>query len=222
MLKAFRQQGLTSAVYGVLIVAIVVVFVVQFRPGAQGKTSSLKQECAAEVRGRCIEPKEYQAELMLAAPRVEPSQLRAMGIRRAILDGLVERTLLVQDADRLGITVSEDDLDNELVAGRAHLSLPVESARMYANWLGLGPDIVRRLEVTNKATKAFDYKVYDKKIREASNRSPTEFKAMQKEELVAARMRDLVRSRVRVGDEEAFTTYQREKANVRRTVDRIL
>ncbi len=205
MLKAFRQQGLTSA-------AIVVVFVVQFRPGAQGKTSSLKQECAAEVRGRCIEPKEYQAELMLAAPRVEPAQLRAMGIRRAILDGLVERTLLVQDADRLGITVSEDDLDNELVAGRAHLSLPVESARMYANWLGLGPDIVRRLEVTNKATKAFDYKVYDKKIREASNRSPTEFKAMQKEELVAARMRDLVRSRVRVGDEEAFTTYQREKA----------
>ena len=212
MLKAFRQQGLTSAVYGVLIVATVVVFVVQFRPGAQGKTASLKQECAAEVRGRCIEPKEYQAELMLAAPRVEPSQLRAMGIRRAILDGLVERTLLVQDADRLGITVSEDDLDNELVAGRAHLSLPVESARMYANWLGLGPDIVRRLDVTNKATKAFDYKVYDKKIREASNRSPTEFKAMQKEELVAARMRDLVRSRVRVGDEEAFTTYQREKA----------
>src|SRR6266542_3697695 len=140
MLKAFRQQGLTSAVYGVLIVAIVVVFVVQFRPGAQGKAGSIKQECAAEIRGRCIEPKEYQAELMLAAPgRIfEASQLKAMGVRRAVLDGLVERTLLVQDAERLGITVSEDELDNELVAGRAHLSLPVESARMYGNWLGLG------------------------------------------------------------------------------------
>jgi peptidyl-prolyl cis-trans isomerase D len=214
MLKAFRQQGLTSAVYGVLIVATVVVFVVQFRPGAQGRAGSIKLECAAEVRGRCIEPKEYQAELMLTAPgRIfEASQLKALGVRRAVLDGLVERTLLVQDAERLGITISEDDLDNELVAGRAHVSLPVETARMYGNWLGLGPDLVRRLPVTNSETKAFDYKIYDRKVREFSNRSPTEFKAMQKEELVAARMRDLVRSRVRVGDEEAFATYQREKA----------
>jgi peptidyl-prolyl cis-trans isomerase D len=216
MLKAFRQQGLTSAVYGVLIVATVVVFVVQFRPGAQGRTGSIKQECAAEVRGRCIEPKEYQAELMLTAPgRIfEASVLKAYGVRRAVLDGLVERTLLVQDADRLGITISEEDLDNELVAGRAHVSLPVESARMYGNWLGLGVDLVRRLPVTNPETKAFDYKIYDRKVREFSNRSPTEFKAMQKEELVAARMRDLVRSRVRIGEEEAFATYQREKATV--------
>jgi len=36
---------------------------------------------------------------------------------------------------------------------------------------------------------------------------------MQREELLAARMRDLVRSRERVGDEEAFTTYQREKSS---------
>src|SRR5579859_1923109 len=178
MLKAFRQQGLTSAVYGVLIVATVVVFVVQFRPGAQGRTGSIKQECAAEVRGRCIEPKEYQAELMLTAPGrlFEASQLKAAGVRRAVLDGLVERTLLVQDADRLGITISEDDLDNELVAGRAHVSLPVESARMYGNWLGLGSELVRRLPVTNPETKAFDYKIYDRKVRELSNRSPTEFK----------------------------------------------
>jgi len=214
MLKAFRQQGLTSAVYGVLIVATVVVFIVQFRPGAQGRTGSIKQECAAEIRGRCIEPKEYQAELMLVAPgrMVDASQLKALGIRRYVLDGLLERTLLVNDAERLGITISEDELDNELVAGRFHVSLPVERARMLAYSLRLGDDLVRPIAVTNPETKQFDYKVYDKAVRGYSNRSPTEFKAMQKEELLAARMRDLVRSRVRVGDEEAFTTYQREKA----------
>jgi len=214
MLKAFRQQGLTSAVYGVLIVATVVVFIVQFRPGAQGRTGSIKQECAAEIRGRCIEPKEYQAELMLVAPgrMVDPSQLKALGIRRYVLDGLLERTLLVNDAERLGLTISEDELDNELVAGRFHVSLPVEHARMLAYSLRLGDDLVRPIPVTNPETKVFDYKVYDKVVRQFSNRSPTEFKAMQKEELLAARMRDLVRSRVRVGDEEAFTTYQREKS----------
>ena len=65
-----------------IIVATVVVFIVQFRPGAQGRTGSIKQECAAEVRGKCIEPKEYQAELMLVAPgrMIEASQMRALGI----------------------------------------------------------------------------------------------------------------------------------------------
>src|SRR5690348_3588947 len=182
MLKAFRQQGLTSAVYGILIVATVVVFVVQFRPGAQGRTGSIKQECAAEVRGRCIEPKEYTAELMLVAPgrMIEPSQLKAMGIRKYVVEGLVERTLLVQDAERLGITVSEDDLDNELVAGRAHVSLPVEKSRMLGYSLRLGDDGVRVLPVLN-ADKKFDYKTYDRVVRQFTNRSPTEFKTMQRE-----------------------------------------
>src|SRR5262249_49981480 len=153
--KALRQQGLTSAVYGVLIVATVIVFVVQFRPGAQGRTGTIKQECAAEIRGRCIEPKEYTAELMLVAPgrMVEGAQLRA--VRKDVVEGLVERTLLVQDAERLGITVGEDELDNELVAGRFHVSLPVERARMLAYGLRLGEDLVRFIPVANPETKVF-------------------------------------------------------------------
>jgi peptidyl-prolyl cis-trans isomerase D len=214
MLKVFRQQGLTSAVYGLIIVAIVVVFVVQFRPGAQGATASIRQECAAQVRGRCIDPKEYTAELMLVAPgrMIEASQVKAMGIRKFVQEGLVERTLLVQDAERLGITVSEDELNNELMAGRAHVSLPVEQARMLSYSLRLA-DGVRLLPVTTPENKAFDYKVYDRVVRQFTNRSPTEFKAMQREEVLAARMRELVKSRVRVGDDEAFTTYQREKSS---------
>ena len=215
MLKVFRQQGLTSAIYGLIIVATVVVFVVQFRPGAQGATGSIRQECAVVIRGRCVDPKEYTAELMLVAPgrMIEASQIRALGIRKFVQEGLIERTLLVQDAERLGITVSEGELDNELVAGRAHVSLPVEHARMLGYTLRLGPDLIRLLPVTSPDNKAFDYKVYDRVVRQFTNRSPTEFKAMQREEVLAARMRDLVRARVRVGDDEAFTTYQREKSS---------
>jgi hypothetical protein len=102
MLKVFRQQGVTSAIYGLIIVATVVVFVVQFRPGAQGATGSIHQECVAQVRGRCIDPKEFTAELMLVAPgrMIEASQVKALGIRKYVQEGLIERTLLVQDAER--------------------------------------------------------------------------------------------------------------------------
>jgi peptidyl-prolyl cis-trans isomerase D len=213
MLKAFRQQGLTSAVYGFLIVATVMVFIIQFRPGAQGRSGTIKQECAAEVRGRCIEPKDFQAEFALTAPgrMFDPSQLRALNVRKLVLDGLVERTLLVQDAERLGITVSEKEIDDELVTGRARVSLPVERASIGGR-LGLIDNSIRVLPVLNHETKEFDYKTYDRVVRQFTNRSPTEFKAMQREELVAARVRDLVRARVRVGDDEAFTGYQREKS----------
>jgi peptidyl-prolyl cis-trans isomerase D len=214
MLKAFRQQGLTSAVYGALIVATVMVFVIQFRPGAQGRSGSIKQECVAEIRGRCIEPKEYSAEFSLIAPgrMFDPSQIKSMNVRKAVLDGIVERTLLVQDAERLGITVSEDEVDNELVAGRAHVSLPVDRASIGGR-LGLIDNSIRVLPVLNHETKQFDYKTYDRVVRQFTNRSPTEFKVMQREELIAGRLRDLVRARVRVGDDEAFTGYQREKSS---------
>src|SRR5436853_550872 len=43
--------------------------------------------------------------------------------------------------------------------------------------------------------------------RELTNRSTTEFKKMQQAELLAARMRDLVRERVRVGDDEAYGAF---------------
>jgi peptidyl-prolyl cis-trans isomerase D len=215
MLKAFRQQGLTSAVWGLIIAATVVVFIVQFRPGAQGQTGSLKQECVAEIRGRCLEPKEFRAELMLIAPgrAFDASQLRTFGIRKAALDGLVERTLLVQDAERLGLRISDEELDDELFAGRAHVSLPVDRGRMLAYFLRLPEDFVRTFPVNAPDEKGFDYKTYERQVRSLSGRSPTEFKTMQREELLAARMRDIVRERVRVGDDEALSTYQREKSS---------
>ena len=215
MLDVLRHQGLKSVVYGVLIVATVVVFVVQFRPGAQqGPKGSLQLECAAEVRGQCIEPKDYFAELALVAPgrMVEPAQLKAMGVRRVVLDGVIERTLLAHDAARLGVTVSEDEIDDELAAGRARVSLPADKLHALAYPLRLGLDMVRLLPVVDPKTKTFDYKNYDKVVRQFSGRSPEQFKTMQRAELLAARVRDLVRQRVRVGDAEAFAAYSREKS----------
>ena len=215
MLNAFRQKGLTSAVYGILIVATVVVFIIQFRPGASGRSGSIRLQCVVEVRGKCIEPKEYYAELMLVAPgrMIEGSQARALGVRKAAADGIVERILLDQEAERLGLAVSEDEVDDELVSGRAHVSLPVDRARPLAMSLRLTEDLVRLLPVVDPETKKFDYKVYERAVRQSTNRSPTEFKAMQRNELLAAHMRDLVRARVRVGDDEAFSAYRREKSN---------
>src|SRR5262249_34011422 len=49
-------------------------------------------------------------------------------------------------------------------------------------------------------------------VRSMTNRSPKEFLKMQSRELLAARMRDLVRAPVRVSMDEAFDAFQHEKS----------
>ncbi len=61
-------------------------------------------------------------------------------------------------------------------------------------------------------TGVFDYKIYERIVRNTTNRSPKEFKEMQRRELIAARMRDLVRARVRVSVKEAQAQWLRERS----------
>lgn len=213
MLRGSGQQGLMSVVYGAIVVAIMAVFIIQFRPSATRRTAPLQLQCVVNVRDRCIDPKEFWASHSLVVPRgVEEHQLKRMGVRRQVIEGLLERTLLVQDADRLKLTVSDEDVNREIVNGRVHVSLPVMHASILAHNLGLTDDLVRYLPFHSPESKTFDYAVYRRVIRTQTNRSEKEFKEMQRQELIAARMRDLVRSRARIGDEEAFSIYQREKA----------
>jgi len=153
---------------------------------------------------------------------VDAKAVKRLGLRRAVLDGLVERELLVEQAEKLGLGVGKELLDAELEAGRAHISLPAESARELSGQLGLcrldargqgcepGADIlVRQLRVRRTPTDPFDYKLYEREVRIVANRGPREFREAQERELLAEQLRKLVRSRVRVSDHEVEFLSQR-------------
>ena len=137
-----------------------------------------------------------------------------MGLRRRVADGLVEQWALNQDAKRLGITVSDEEITAELAAGRAHVSLPAADIQQLGGNLGFHEDMTRPLQVKSPKTKKFDPKQYEKEVRQRTKMSPAEFRDYQRAEIIAARMRDLVRARVRVGEDEAFDQFSREKATV--------
>ncbi|WP_437536612.1 peptidylprolyl isomerase [Sorangium sp. So ce726] len=202
-----------SQIFGAaIIIAIAVVFIVQFRPST-GPVQSAGSTCAVEVRGSCISSIDFNASKNLLAMRsADENRLRAMGYRRLTAEGLYERWLLNEDAKRLGITVSDDELTNELVAGRVHVSLPADKIRQVGYALSLREDLIRYLDVRNRQTKKFDNKQYEKQIRNLTKMSPTDFREYQRKELIAARMRELIRARVRVGENEAFEQFSREKS----------
>src|SRR5690606_20764574 len=118
-----------------------------------------------------------------------------------------------------------DEIDEELAAGRTRVSLPVAHAERLALSLamcvegpaGCAPGTVGLRALPVHKDGVLDYERYKRMVRLATGRSPNHFKEMQKRELTAERLRELIRSGVRVSEEEAYFAFERarSKATVR-------
>jgi peptidyl-prolyl cis-trans isomerase D len=233
MLSFFRNGGIGNVVVAGVAFAIIVVFALEFRTGNTGPSAKLTRDCAVSYAGNCVDAKEFYAAHGIIVPRgIEPKVSKRLALNKKVLDGLVERELLATEAEKLGLKVGEGALEEDLIAGRVRASLPAETLPELAFQLGLCPSNgsgyscapgadfpVRQLQVKRTADEPFDYKLYERQVRLMTNRGPKEFKEMQERELLAARMRDIVRSRVRIPDTEAYLLFERDRAKaVVRTV----
>jgi peptidyl-prolyl cis-trans isomerase D len=228
MLRALRSGGIVQVVMVGVVGAIIAVFVLEFRAAGGTQTGSLSRRCVVRVAGECVSPKDFYASYNLVVPRgIQAKHVKALDLRRHIAEGLVERELLLLEAERLGIDATMESLDEALARGLAHVSLPADQALRLGYTLdltsgdmeGFSREMVRELPVKSTKTGEFDAEIYKRTVRNVVRRSPKEFKELQMRELVAARMRDLIRSRVRVSEEEAFQSFVRERSRaVVRTV----
>jgi peptidyl-prolyl cis-trans isomerase D len=218
----FGNGGFSRALMGVIVVAIIAVFILEFRSAGSLPSGSIRRECAIRIDGQCLTPKDYYAAYGLIVPRqVSQKQVKSLSLRRHVLDGLIERELLVGEAERLGLGVDEEAAKKELRLGRAHASLPAQHALRLGRMLDLSDfdeqgvvrDMVRELPILDAKTQEVDDDLYGRVVRATTNRSPKEFLKMQQREVLASRMRDIVRARVRVSEEEAFDAFEREKSN---------
>jgi len=153
-----------------------------------------------------------------------------MNLKRVTLDGLIERELLDDEAKRLGISVTDDEVTDQLFSGFIRVSVPGADPtvaqtilrEMFQSYAREGlvsqevamsqvgaRDAAIPVDFQDPKTKRFDIKTYERKIRNLSNRSTTEFREDQARELLAAKMRDVVRDPVRVSPSEAWREYDR-------------
>ena len=211
MLDFFRQKGLTSVVYGAIIVATILVFVLGFNPTAGKKLASVNEACAARVRGACIEPKAHRAAFRLVFSRGTGGMRQALA-SKIVLEGLIERELLASEAARLGLTVSEDEITDSIFHGWIHVSLPSDNVTLQQN-LGFEDGRVHVPYFNDPKTKQFDLKAYERNVKQLTGRSPAEFREWQARELLASKMRDLVRAPVRVADDEAYDRFVAQRTN---------
>ncbi len=217
MLRLFRQGGVMKAIMGVIVVLIIAAFA--FTSVGTGAGLSTTDQCVVEVEGSCVPPKDYNMLLRLVAPAgATDKELRKQGFTQFAVNALIERELLLREARRLGVSVSEQQLDDELALGRVHYSWPVEApvpqavARGYPFPITGAAPTVTYIRVRNSQTDAFDYNIYRRQVQNLLRMSPREFKERQENELVAARVRELVTSAVRVAEDEAFADFERKRS----------
>lgn len=213
MLHIFRSKGAQNTIYGGLILVMSVGLIFTMAPGgSSGAKASLSTECVARVYGACITPRAQRVAMRFARIAQQGDSMSGMGdqVRKTVVDGLIERELLVREAGRLGLSTSEEELQTWYARGLIHFSPPAE-AMASPNGNMLAPPPVVMQNFNNSKTKEFDTKAF-KRFADGMMGSMDGFNEWQSREVLAAKVRESVQAPVRISDDEAWEGYARDKS----------
>ena len=172
------------------ILAIALVFILQFGPGSRGcnapLTPSLK-DAAAKVNGKEISIREFrhayaqQLEMLRQRGMGDEAMARQFGIPGRVLDQLITTELAKQAAEREGIAVSNAELLEQLLK-----------------------------DPSFQKDGAFDHEVYAQVVRSMGWGAPEDYEEDLRRRMAAGRLLNLVAETAAVSDEELRARFQRE------------
>jgi peptidyl-prolyl cis-trans isomerase D len=201
MLEQMRKSSQSLLIY-VLFGIVIAVFIINFGPqsrnGGHGCEGAMGgDESAARVDGETISTQAYHYGFMLLGGANQPPQiLKLRRFRETVMDRLIERELLAQEAERLGFAVSEDDVNKMLLDGKI---------------VGLGiPHVIPRIQKDG----VFNYDQFKNFTMFELGLTPERFVEQQQRELLAAEVRDLMRASVKVSPEEIKTAFEAKNRQV--------
>lgn len=207
MLEGFRRH---SNYFFLIVMIASVAAIFGVGPGSQGcSQGSLKVTYAARVYGHTLSESDFVAAAGMV-PRImratEENPAVAGAIRQGALDGLIERELLAHEAERLGMRVTEEMVNEEF-----------RNCRFYAS-VGVGAEPVLgvqsgRVELPPSSCGGvgdrFDFAQFERVARRLFRRTVANLRESMVREMLAQRMRDSVRATVQLSDEDMWRDYQR-------------
>ena len=118
MLEMMRQNSRSTIIY-VLFGLVIATFIVNFGPGSNASCSGPGVANAASVGGYSIGESEFRNGVgWLSGFGQRAQYAKERRLNEFVMDKLIERELLAQEAERLGLRVSEADVEDMLVGGR--------------------------------------------------------------------------------------------------------
>lgn len=179
--------------FAVIILSFVIGYAMLTSPG-DGGGGSAPDAFAVRVNDREISYGQYQQNYSnlyriyqnIYRDQFTPALERQLNLRRQALDQLIDQTLLLQEAERLGLSVSEPELVNSIAREPAFQENGVFSKSRYL--------------------QALNYQ----------RMTPDEFEAMQRNSLLIDKVRSQLQAGLSVDNEEIIEEYrnQNEKVNL--------
>jgi len=184
-----------------LFLFLIAIFVISFGPQSRGTTCDQvmngDDHYAAQVAGATITQNSFRYGFMLVGGAQIPAPMAKRDrLKELVMDKLIERELLAAEADRLGYVVTDEEVEDQIADSKI---------------IGLGAvHTVPRLQKDGK----FNYDSFKTFLQYDLGLTPKSFVAEQKKELLANRLRDLMRAGVSVSTDEVKSDFVRRGRQV--------
>ena len=224
MLEFLRQH--VGGMLGLAIIgALVFVFAVSFGAQSSGWGQGQTVHIAATVEGEKITEKEFDFAINLAGGReVDRDSAQFAKLKGQVLEGLIERQLLVILGRESGVTASRDEAEQNIVDNRLFFTVPIEALaeQLQASFLFdaqiaarvLLEDGYRVRQRFEDEDGHFDLEGFQNWVRYGLQVTEETFVEQQRLELITMRVRKLLVSGVRVSEDEVRAAYDRENDTV--------
>jgi len=170
MLERMRKSSQSLLIYilfGIVIAVFIINFGPQSRGGCEGPAMS-GDHYAAKVAGDTISTNDFRYGFLVLGGAQYPSNIaKQQHLKEMVMDKLIERELLAQEAERMGYAVTDEEVE-DLIAD--------------AKMIGLGyPRTVNRVQKDGK----FNYEAFKNFVQFELSLNPKTFIQEQKRELLA-------------------------------------
>jgi peptidyl-prolyl cis-trans isomerase D len=200
MLDQMRKNS-RSLLITVLFVIIIAVFIINFGPQSRGSSceqAMSEDHYAAKVGRQTISNNTFRYGFMMSGgDRFPPKMAKQEHLKEGVLDKLIERELLVGMAEKLGFVVTDDEVDDQIADGKimtlGGAAIPV-------------PMLQKDGRFNSESFKTF--------VRIQLQQTPNQFLEEQKKELLATRVRNLLRGGVNISPDEVKAEFVRKNRQV--------
>jgi len=202
MLEQMRRSSQSLLIY-VLFGVLIAVFIINFAPQSMGGCEGARETMAADaaqVGNRTLTLKDFNFGFMfVGGNQLSPQKARERRLRESTMDKLIERELQAQEAERLGFRVSDYEVEEQIRIGKM---------------IGLGQDYFGRVGMFEQDIPVikdgqFDYQLFKRFALYQLGMSDKAFIDEQRREMLAARVRNLLKDGLHVSMDEVKTDFVR-------------
>jgi peptidyl-prolyl cis-trans isomerase D len=204
MLSTMRQHSRSLLIY-ILFGIVIAVFIINFGPGSKGCGGGISQTYAARVGSQTVPEQDFVHAFQLLGYDQEPNDAaRARRTREFLMELMIRRELLAQEAERLGFRVTDEEVEDRIAQGRIVVVGAPRNITMDPRFGAIWRD------------GRFDYDKFKQNFcTYFLHTTPRKFIDEQKRELLADKLKEMIRVATKVGPDEVKRDYIERETQVK-------